>query len=81
MTGRLTYHVWYHVSALGSSIQKRAKRLNKILRKLQKHYLWKWEHGPGLINNDIIDPKDRVHLRKFAEGLFASRIADALFFY
>ena len=61
---------------LDRQYNKRAKRLNKILRKLQKHYLW--EHGPGLINNDVIDPKDGVHLRKSAERLFAISIADAL---
>ena len=54
---------------LDHKYNKRAKRLNMVLRKLQKRYLW--EHGPGLINNDVIDPKDKIHLRKSAERLFA----------
>ena len=55
---------------------KRAKRLNKILRKIHRRYLW--EHGPHLINNDVITTKDGVHLCRPAEPAFANSIADAL---
>ena len=57
---------------------KRAKRLNKILRKLQRRYLW--DHGPQLINNEVISTRDGVHLWRSEEPLLASRIAEALRF-
>ena len=55
---------------------KRAKLVNKILQKLQKQHLW--DHGPVLINNQVISEKDGVHLWRFAEALFASSIVGAL---
>ena len=64
---------------LDCQYNKQVKRLNKVLRKLQKHYLW--EHGPGLINHDVTDAKDRVYLKKSAERLFASSIADTLSYH
>ena len=57
---------------------KRAKQLNKILRKIPKTKQHLWDHDPDLINNDVISSKDGVHLWRSAESLFASSIADAL---
>ena len=52
---------------------KRARRLNKVLRKLQKHYLW--EHGPGQkINNDVIDFRSQGSSQKICR---ASTMLDA----
>lgn len=63
---------------LDRQYNKRAKRLNKILRKLQRRHLW--DHGPELINNEVITTRDGVHLWRSVEPLFASSIADALRF-
>ena len=55
---------------------KLCKRLNKISGKLHADKLW--DRSKGLKSNDVIDPRDKVLLRRDREADFASSIADPL---
>lgn len=57
---------------------KLCKRLNKILRKIHTEKLW--DHGDDLIGNKNIDPRDKVHLLRSQEPVFAASIGDALWY-
>ena len=60
-----------------SGYNKRCKRLNKMLRNIHPDKLW--DHGPRLMNNEVIDTWDHVHLFKDQEPVFADSIGEALY--
>lgn len=59
-----------------SGYNKRCKRLNKMLRNIHPDKLW--DHGPRLINNEVIDTWDHTHLYRDQEPVFAASIGDAI---
>ena len=60
-----------------SGYNKRCKRFNKMVPNIHPDMLW--DHGPRLINNEVIDPWDGTHLHRDKEPLFAASIGDALY--
>lgn len=60
------------------SYNKHCKRFNKMVPKIHPQLLW--DHGPRLINNDVIDPYDGTHLHWEEEPVFSSSIRDALLY-
>ena len=61
-----------------SSYNKHCKRFNKMVPKIHPDLLW--DHGPSLINNEVIDPWDGTHLYRHQEPAFAASIRDALYY-
>ena len=59
-----------------SDYNKRCNRLNKLLRNIHPDKLW--GHGPQLMNNDVINTDDHVHLFRHQEPVFVDRIREAL---
>ena len=60
-----------------SGYNKRCNRLNKILRNIHADKLW--DHGPHLMNNDVISTRDGVHLFRNQEPVFVDSIGSALY--
>ena len=60
------------------SYNRRAKRFNKMVPNIHPDLLW--DHGQGLINNEVIDPYDGTHLYRHQEPTFAASIGEALYY-
>ena len=58
-----------------SGYNKRCNRLNKMLGNIHHDKLW--DHGPQLMNNDVIVTCDHVHLHRDQEPVFVASIGDA----